>query len=157
MPNTYSQVYLHFVFAVKYRKATIEEPIRSKVEGYMATLTRNEGHHVHALYAMPDHVHLLTGYKVTQSIPDFVQKLKGATSRWINEQGLTAGHFHWQEAYGVFSHGPDSLEAVRQYILHQPEHHTVHSFHQEYLALLKKFKVDFDERYLFGPLLDRVD
>lgn len=154
MANTYSQLYLHFVFAVKYRMATIEEPVRERVEGYLATLIRNEGHHIHALYAMPDHVHLLVGYKVVQPIPDFVQKMKGTSSRWINEQGLTSPQFHWQEGYGVFSHGPDSLEAVKHYILHQPEHHRTHSFYEEYLALLRKFKVDYDERYLFGPLLD---
>lgn len=157
MPNTYSQLYLHFVFAVKYRRATIEEKIRERIEGYMATLTRNEGHHVYALYAMPDHVHLLIGYKVTQPIPEFIQKLKGTTSRWINEQGLTTAHFQWQEGYGVFSHGPDSLEAVKHCIFTQPEHHNKHTFHQEYLALLKKFKVEYDERYLFGPLSDLED
>lgn len=152
MANTYSQLYLHFVFAAKHRSALIAESIRSRVEGYMASVARAEGHYVHALYAMPDHVHLLVGYSITQSIPDFVRLIKAGSSKWINEEGLTQSHFNWQEGYGVFSHGPDSLENVKTYILSQPDHHQKRSFQEEYLAFLRRYKVEFDERYVFSML-----
>ncbi len=152
MANTYSQVYLHFVFATKFRAGQINEDFRPRMEAYISGIATGEGHHVMALFAMPDHVHLLLSYKITQAIPDFVRKLKASSSKWASGQPGMYKAFAWQEGYGVFSHGPDSLPDVIAYIKNKPEHHQQRSFQYEYIAFLKRFGIDFDERYLFTDL-----
>lgn len=149
MPNTYTQIHLHFVFAVKNRQALIGELIRVRVEKYITGIVQNFGHKLLAVYCMPDHAHLFVGFRPVQSIADFIREIKSNTSEFINREGLTTQKFNWQEGYGAFSYSHSHVQNVIDYVLHQPEHHHKKTFKEEYLELLKKFEVPYEDKYLF--------
>lgn len=149
MPNTYSQVHIHFVFAVKNRQALVHEAIRNRVEQYIAGIVQNQGHKLLAIYCMPDHTHLLVGLRPNQSMSDLMREVKSKSTDFINNYKLTLSHFYWQEGYGAFSYSRSHVQNVIDYILRQPEHHNKKSFKEEYLDLLERFEVAFDEQYLF--------
>ncbi|MBC7776351.1 MAG: IS200/IS605 family transposase [Phycisphaerae bacterium] len=149
MANTYTQLHIHLVFAVKYRQALIVEKHREEIEKYMTGFLQNKKHKLLAIYLMPDHAHILIGLNPQYSISDTVQVLKTETSNFINNHRLSAYHFLWQEGFGAFSHSKSELDKVIKYIRNQPEHHRKQSFREEYLALLKRFDVEYKEEYLF--------
>ena len=101
---------------------------------------------------MPDHLHILVGYKPTQNLTDLVRDIKACSSGFINDNHLTKRKFHWQEGYGAFSYCHSDLDRVINYIINQQEHHRKQNFHDEYLELLKSFDIDFEENYIFKPL-----
>lgn len=152
MPNTFTQIHLHLVFAVKNRQAQISEAIRIRVEKYMTGIVQNFGHKPLAVYSMPDHTHMLIGFRPTQSLSDLVREVKSKSSEFINKEGLTAAKFNWQEGYGAFSYSHSHLQNVIDYILQQPEHHQKKTFREEYIEFLNKFEVPFEEQYLFDWL-----
>lgn len=149
MPNTYTQLYTHLVFAVKNREALIQPSFREEIERYMTGILQNKKHKMLAIYLMPDHAHILIGQNPTTSLSDTVQVLKTETSNFIKEKRFIPFRFQWQEGFGAFSHSRSELDNVVQYILTQPEHHRKRTFREEYLALLHRFEVDFKEEYLF--------
>lgn len=153
MANTYTQVHLHFVFAVQHKEALIAEPIRERVERYITGIVQHEGHKMMAIFCMPDHLHMLVGFRPIQSMADLMKEVKSKSTDFINKNRLTNAHFHWQEGYGAFSYSRSHVPQVIQYILNQQEHHRKHSFKEEYLDLLQKFEVAYDERYLFNWLV----
>ena len=149
MPNTYTQIHLHFVFAVKNRQSIINEKIRERVEKYITGIVQNHEHKLLAVYCMPDHVHLFVGFRPSQSLSDLMREVKSRSSEFINKEKLTKEKFNWQEGYGAFSYSHSHVNNVIQYILNQPEHHNRKTFKEEYLELLKKFEISFEEKYLF--------
>ena len=149
MANTYTQLHIHLVFAVKYRQSLIIEKHREEIEKYMTGILQNKKHKLLAIYLMPDHAHILIGLNPQLSISESVQVLKTETSNFINAHRLSAYHFHWQEGFGAFSHSKSELDKVVRYIRNQPKHHQKQSFRKEYLALLKRFDVEYKEEYLF--------
>jgi len=149
MANTYTQLIIQLVFAVKHRDAMIHESIRQNVEKYMAGIIKNNNHVLLAQYCMPDHCHILVGLNPVQSISELAKEIKANSSRWINENKIIPFRFNWQEGYGAFSYSKSQLDVVVKYILNQKEHHKGKTFRQEYLEFLQKFNIDFDERYLF--------
>jgi len=98
---------------------------------------------------MPDHVHIFIGYNVNQLIPDLVEHIKTSTNAWIKDENLSKFKFAWQRGYGAFSHSRSQLDTVVQYILNQEEHHRKRSFREEYLEILRKNDVKFQDEYLF--------
>ena len=106
-----------------------------------------------AINGMPDHIHILFGMRPTQSLSDVMQDIKGDSSKWINSNRLIAGKFAWQEGYGAFSYSKSDLPSIVSYIISQKEHHKGRSFIEEYSALLDEFEIDFDERYIFKPVV----
>ena len=98
---------------------------------------------------MPDHVHILTGMRSTQSVADLMREIKAGSSKFINDSKLVRGRFSWQEGYGAFSYSKSQVQKVIQYILNQPKHHIKKGFREEYLDILKKFEIDYDENFLF--------
>lgn len=118
----------------------------------MTGIVQNQGHKLLAINGMPDHVHVFIGMNPKQSISDMMQNLKGDSSKWINEKKVVRGHFEWQSGYGAFSYSHSQIDAVVQYIINQEEHHRKRTFTEEYIALLQKFDVAYDNRYLFEPL-----
>jgi REP element-mobilizing transposase RayT len=102
-----------------------------------------------AINGMPDHVHLFFGMRPTQTLSALMQDVKGSSSKWINDRGFVKGKFEWQEGYGAFSYSKSHVSEVITYIRSQEIHHQKKSFTDEYNDLLKKFDVDFDERYVF--------
>ncbi len=152
MPNTYTQLYIQLVFAVKYRQSLINADLRVPLEKYMTAIVQNNGHKLIAIYCIPDHCHLLIGLNAKQSISDLVREVKANSSKWINEQRKLKNKFNWQEGYGAFSYAKEQLQRVITYILNQPERHRQSTFKQEYTKLLEQYAIDYKEYYLFNWL-----
>ena len=102
-----------------------------------------------AVNCMPDHLHLFVGFKPTVLISDFVKEIKVETNEFVNNQNWVKGKFAWQEGYGVFSYSHSHIDNVVKYVLNQEEHHKKKSFRQEYLQLLQKFDIAYQDEYLF--------
>ena len=147
MANTYTQIYMHIVFAVNSRKALINNEWKQELYKYMAGACKNRNHFVHAIGGTADHVHLLIGMSPTDSISQFVQSLKVQSSKWINDRFLH-GDFSWQSGYGAFSYSKSLVPAVRQYIENQEEHHKHVSFYDELVDILEKAGVDYNPDYI---------
>ena len=149
MSGTYSQIYIHAVFAIKGRENLLHKPWREDVFKYMAGIIREKNQKPIIVQGIEDHVHLFIGIRPTMCISDLVRDIKNNTSKYINDRKLVIGKFSWQEGYGVFSYSHSHLDNVYQYILNQEQHHHKKTFREEYLELLQKFEVEHDEKYLF--------
>ncbi|OCX54437.1 transposase [Mucilaginibacter sp. PPCGB 2223] len=149
MPNTYSQIYLQFVFAVKHRQNLIAKENKEELHKYITGLVTNRKAKMLAINCMPDHLHLFVGFKPTILISDFVKEIKVETNEFINNQNWIKGKFSWQEGYGVFSYSHSHIDNVVKYILNQEEHHKKKTFREEYLQLLQKFEIAYQNEYLF--------
>ena len=149
MANTYTQLLIQFVFAVKHRESQITEDKRVPLEKYISGIIQNNKHKMLAIYCMPDHCHILVGLHPTQSISDLARDIKSNSAKWLNDNQRTNCKFNWQEGYGAFSYAKSQLDVVVNYILNQPSHHHKKTFKEEYIDFLKKFNVEFDNQYLF--------
>ena len=149
MANTYSQVYLHIVFAVKGRQNLIRAEIREDLHKYITGIVTNRDQKLLSIFCMPDHTHLLVGLKPSISISDLVRDIKAGSSKFINDKKLIRRKFSWQEGFGVFSYSRSQIDTVIKYIQNQEKHHHKKSFKEEYVELLEKFAVEYDVKYLF--------
>ncbi|RZK12270.1 MAG: IS200/IS605 family transposase [Hymenobacter sp.] len=149
MPNTYTQLYIQPVFAVKGRECQVTEAVRERLQQYVCGIVSKHQHKPLAIYCMPDHLHLLVGLQPSQSIADLVRDIKSSSTTWLNAERLLPQKFQWQQGYGAFSYARSQLDAVIHYIQTQPAHHDKRTFQQEYRTFLQKFGVEYDERYLF--------
>ena len=154
MSNTYTQLYIHFVFAVKYRQATIKEEWEIRLQKYITGTVQNNGHKLLAINTMPDHLHLFVGLNPKQSISELMKLVKGDSSEFINKEGFTKRKFYWQEGYGAFSNSRSQIDGVVKYIFNQKEHHSKKTFREEYLEILTDYAVEYEEKYIFKDLLD---
>lgn len=152
MANTYTQIHIQAVFAVQNRNCAISEHWKEELFKYITGILQNHNHKMIAINGMSDHIHILFGYRPTQSLSELMQDVKGSSSKWINEKRLTGTKFSWQEGYGAFSYTKKELPIVINYINTQAEHHHKTSFIDEYLDLLKEFNVEYDEKYIFKPI-----
>ncbi|MBD2770422.1 IS200/IS605 family transposase [Hymenobacter sp. BT664] len=150
MTNTYTQLYIHLVFAVQGRQQLIAETVRERLQQYLCGILRDRQHKALSIYCMPDHTHLLVDLHPDQSVAELVQLVKSNSTKWLNENRLLPGRFEWQRGYGAFSYAKSQLDSVINYILTQPEHHRKFSFREEYLDILKRFEIEYDPRYLFS-------
>lgn len=153
MANSYTQIHLQFVFAVKYRTGLIKKTWKNELYRYITGIVQNNNHKMIIINGTPDHIHLLVGMRPAQSISDLLQDIKGSSSKWINEKNFVTHKFAWQEGYGAFSYGKSQVNNVIAYIKNQEKHHRKKSFREEYVEFLEKFEVDYDERYIFKPLI----
>jgi len=149
MANTYTQIHLQFVFAVKYREALILPAWKERLYQYITGIIQHNEHKMLQINGMSDHIHLLIGMRPTQSVSSLVQNVKTESSKLINDNKFCPQHFAWQEGYGAFSYSKSHVPDVIRYIQNQEIHHQKHSFIDEYLKLLKAFEVQFDEKYIF--------
>ena len=149
MPNTYSQITIHAVFAVKNRTNFITIDWRDNLHQYISGIITNKGAKSLAVGGWKDHVHILFGMPVTTSIADFMSMVKANSSKWINEQQLVKGKFQWQEGYAAFSYVKSQRDVVINYIMKQEEHHRTKTFKEEYLKMLTDFEVAYEDKYLF--------
>jgi len=154
MPNTYTQLYIHCVFAVKYRNALISHTWEERLHQYITGILQNNGHKLLAVNSMPDHLHLFVGLNPKQSISDMMRLVKGDSSEFINKERFTVSKFYWQEGYGAFSNSRSQIDSVVKYIMNQKQHHSKKKFKEEYLNILKDYAVEYDEKYIFHDLLD---
>ena len=152
MANTYTQIYIQIVFAVKGRQNLIARGNREDLHKYITGIVQNKGQKMLAIYSMPDHTHLLIGLKPDITVSDFVRDIKAGSSKFINDSRWVNGKFQWQEGFGAFSYSKSQIQSVTRYILNQEEHHKNYTFKEEYVDFLKKFQIEFDEKYLFNWL-----
>ena len=152
MANTYTQIHIHAVFSVQNRSCIIQRSWKKDLYKYITGIINNNNHKLIVINGMPDHIHLLFGFRPAQSISDLLQDIKGGSSRWINERKLVKGRFSWQEGYGAFSYAKSDLPHVINYIKNQENHHMKMTFVEEYIALLQQFGIDYNDSYIFKPV-----
>ena len=152
MANTYTQIYIHVVFAIKYREASISHLWKERLHKYITGIIRNKGHKLIAINTMPDHVHIFIGMKPDESLSDLVRDIKRDSTNFVNQEIKPRVKFQWQEGFGAFSYSHSQIDSVVNYIIHQEEHHQKQTFREEYETLLKKFSVDYEPRYAFHKL-----
>ena|SRR5258705_4866306 len=153
MANTYTQIHMHCIFAVKFRRAIITNGWKEHLHKYITGIVQNHKHKMISINSMPDHLHMFFGMRPDQSLSHLMQLVKGDSSEWINNMKLTPSLFRWQEGYGAFSYQKSSLGRVAAYIENQELHHKKTSFLDEYRQFLKKFEIDYEEKYIFKPLI----
>ena len=149
MPQSYTSLNLHIVFSTKHRQSLITPEIDARLYDYFGGILRKEGCSLLAAGGMPDHVHLLVSLNKQLSVSDALRILKANSSKWIHETFPMRKSFAWQSGYGAFSVSHSGLDNVKRYIAHQAEHHRTRTFQEEFIALLKRHKIEFDERYLW--------
>ncbi len=154
MANTYTQIYIHVIFAVEGRQSLIAPEHNNELQKYVSGIVSAQKHKLIAINNMPDHLHLLIGLRPDAALSELVRDIKANSSRWINEKHWVAGRFSWQEGFGAFSYSRSQLATVIHYIENQQRHHAKKSFRDEYTQLLEKFSVEYDQRYIFKPLDD---
>ena len=149
MPGTFSQIYIQVVFAVKGRENLIARKWKEELNKYIAGIIKGKDQKPIIVNGMPDHIHAFVGLRPAMCISDLVRDIKNNSSNFVNDRNFVKGKFSWQEGYGAFSYSHSQLDKVYNYILKQEVHHTRKSFKEEYLDLLKKFDIPYDEKYLF--------
>ncbi len=149
MSNTYTQIHIQCVMAVKYRLSLIQPEWKDQLQKYITSIVQNHGHKMLAINNMPDHLHLFFGFRPTQSLSDLMRIVKSESSQWINDKQFTPTVFRWQEGYGAFSYSRSHVKAVTEYVLNQEEHHQKKTFLEEYQQFLEYFEIEYDERYIF--------
>lgn len=153
MANTYTQIHIHFVFAVKFRQALIDKEWKDELYKYIAGIIKNNGHKLLAINGISDHVHILIGVRPSQSVSDLMKNIKQDSSKWINVNKMSKSYFQWQEGFGAFSYSKSQLAVVVNYIQNQEIHHQKKTLRAEYIDFLKKFEVDYDEKFIFKELI----
>ena len=149
MANTYTQLNIHVVFAVKGRENLMPSEIRPDLFRYISGILTNTNQFSLAVNGYKDHVHLFFEISPINSVSEIVRIVKANSSKWINENKLIPGKFSWQEGYGGFSYSRSQRDDVIKYIMKQDDHHSQKTFQEEYLSLLKTFEINFNEAYIF--------
>lgn len=152
MANTYTQIYLHIVFAVQNRTSLIQPEWKNELYKYITGIIQNNGHKLIAINGVSNHLHIAVGYKPHQLIPDLLQDIKTNSSKWINERKFIRGKFNWQSGYGAFSFSHSQIDVIVKYINNQEQHHKRKTFRDEYTEMLKKYNVTFDEKYILSDV-----
>lgn len=153
MANTYHQIYIQTVFAVKYRNAVLDKAWRSQLFGVIGNLINETGCKTLIVNGVEDHVHCLVGLKPAVPVSELMKTVKAKASKYVNDHKLTTHRFEWQEGYGVFSYRQRDLDSIFKYIQNQEAHHKTQSFHDEYLNFLNEFIIKYDEKYTFEELV----
>ena len=149
MANTYSQIHIHCVFAVKYRQSLIQPEWKERLHQYITGIVQKNDHKLITINSMPDHVHLFLGLRPHQALSDLMRQIKGDSSEFINQHKLNSQMFRWQQGYGAFSYSRSQFKDVARYIENQEERHRKQSFLEEYTSLLKRFEIELEDRYSF--------
>ena len=149
MPQSLSNVIIHLVFSTKDRTKSIDETIQLTLHAYLAATARDQGWECYRVGGVEDHVHVALRQPRTAKLSDFVGHIKRTSTAWMRKQDTRYSKFHWQNGYGAFSLSASHLDALITYIDQQKEHHRNLSFQDEYRAFLKKYSIDFDERYVW--------
>jgi REP element-mobilizing transposase RayT len=147
--DTYTQIYIHVVFAVEGRQSLIDPQHNQELQKYITGILSAQNQKLIAINNMPDHLHVLIGLRPDSSLSDLVRDIKANSSKFINEQRWIVGRFSWQQGFGAFSYSRSQIGAVIRYIENQPKHHAKKSFREEYIELLEKFNVDYKLKYIF--------
>lgn len=148
MPSTHTSLHYHLVFSTKNREPWFTAEFLPKLHNYMGGTIKGLDANSHAVGGITDHVHLLIGLKPSHTLCDVLRELKACSSKWVKAQ-LRMSSFAWQEGYGAFTVSSPDLEKVRHYVLNQESHHRTLTFKEEYVAMLDRGMVEYDENYLW--------
>ena len=152
MPNTYTQIQIHYIFAVNNRESVIMPEWREELYKYITGIVKNRGQYPLAVGGWLDHVHLFVRMTPTMNPSDLMAEVKRSSSKWINEKRFTLGRFSWQEGFGAFSYAHSQVQNVIQYIMNQEDHHRNRTFLEEYVSFLNHFGIEYDKRFLFHEI-----
>jgi putative transposase len=149
VPDTYTRIYIHIVFAIKYRDALISSSWKERLHKYITGIIQNHGHKLMTINTMPNHAHIFIGMKPDAALSDLVRDIKRDSTNFVNNEINMRGKFGWQEGFGAFSYSHSQIDSVAQYIVNQEEHHRRKTFKEEYETMLKDYAVEYDDRYVF--------
>ncbi len=149
MPNTYGDVYIQAVFAVKKRQNLIHHSWKEELNKYISGIITRKNVKSLIVNGMPDHIHVFFSMKSNILIADIIRDVKNNSTNFINERNFVQGKFEWQSGYGFFSYSSADVSKIYNYILNQEKHHAKMNFREEYLGFLRDFEIEYDERYLF--------
>ena len=149
MPQSLVKNYMHIVFSTKKRQPFIDKSTASELHAYLGNICKELGCPVVIVGGIEDHVHILCLLSKNISLAELVGKIKANSSKWMKTQGPQYANFYWQRGYGGFSVNPTETEVVKKYIQNQEEHHKNQTFKEEYRLFLKKYKMEFDEQYVW--------
>ena len=152
MADTYTQIYIHYVFAVQNRLSLIQSKWKKDLHKYIIGIIEKQGHKLLQIGGMSDHVHALVSMNPKQSPSDLMFHVKRSSSLWINDNRFVLGKFSWQDGFGAFSYSKSQIPNVAAYIERQEIHHKKRNFMEEYLELLKLFEIEYDEHYVFKSI-----
>jgi len=148
MPTTHTSLHYHLVFSTKDREPWIAPSLRDRVHEYIGGTVRGLEGVAHAVGGVGDHVHVLAGLRAIHRLADVMREIKSESSAWMHREAGLSG-FAWQTGYGGFTVSPSHLENVRRYVLGQAEHHQNTTFQEEYVSMLERGLVVYDERFLW--------
>ncbi|HPC00040.1 MAG TPA: IS200/IS605 family transposase [Polyangiaceae bacterium] len=149
MPQSLSYLLTHIVFSTKDRDPVLDATVRPALYAYLATVARNMDCECFHVGGVADHVHLAVRLSRTITMAQLIEKLKTSSSKWLKTQSPALAAFAWQRGYGAFSVGPSDINALLHYIDTQEEHHRTRTFQDEYRDFLKKYGIEYDERYVW--------
>lgn len=152
MANSYTQIHIQFVFAVKYRAALIGNEWKERLHQYVTGIFQENKHKMLQINSMPDHIHIFIGMRPHQSISSLIQNVKTESNKWIKVQNFCSHPFAWQEGYGAFSYAKSQVADVIRYVQNQEIHHRKETFLDEDRKLLTVFEIEWDEQYIFKEL-----
>jgi REP element-mobilizing transposase RayT len=149
MADSYSQIYIQIVFAVKRRENLIRADWEERLYQYITGVVKLKGQKLLAINGMPDHIHIFIGMTPNCCLSDLVREIKKSSTNFINENKLASHRFAWQEGFGAFSYSFAQKQVIINYVLNQKEHHRKLTFRDEYVRFLKEFEIEYDAEYLF--------
>jgi REP element-mobilizing transposase RayT len=152
MANSFKQIYVHVIFAVKGRQSLLKNEHREELHKYMTGIVKERECKLVAINSVSDHLHLMLAYNPKVVLADVIRDLKAFSSKMMNERGWFEREFHWQNGYGAFSVSPSQADTVVRYIANQEEHHRKKTFREEFVEFLKNSGIEFDPKYLFDPI-----
>jgi putative transposase len=154
MANTYTQLYIHYVFAVQNRCALIQNEWQIDLYKYISGIVEAQENKLFAINGMKDHIHILISMNPKQAPSNLMYFIKRSSSLWINQNKLSVSRFSWQEGFGAFSYGKSQIPAIASYIENQQKHHNKQTFIEEYIEFLKAFEIEYDKRYIYTSVDD---
>ncbi|MBS4013521.1 MAG: IS200/IS605 family transposase [Bacteroidetes bacterium] len=153
MANTYSQLFIHYVFAVQNRKCLITSEWETDLFKYINGIIEQQKHKLYIINGVPDHIHMLVSMNPTQAPSEFIYNVKRSSSLWINQNKFCNTKFKWQEGFGSFSVSMSQNKRVINYIERQKQHHKKETFIKEYKKILSAYEVDFNEEFIFHSVI----
>ena len=148
MPSTHLSLHYHIVFSTKNREPWMTGDVIDRVHAYIGGTIKSMNGIAHAVGGVADHVHVFTGLRATHCLADVMMETKSESSKWIHRE-LNMPSFEWQEGYCGFTVSASHIDAVKSYVLNRAEHHRVRTFQEEYLTMLQRGMVEYDERFLW--------
>lgn len=149
MPQSLVKNYMHLIFTTKYRQHLIHPPVEEELHAYLGGICKRMECHPIKIGGYTDHVHILCMLSTKMALMKLLEEVKSHSSKWMKTKGEDLSNFYWQDGYGAFSVNPAEIDRVIAYIANQKEHHSKITFQSEYRAILKRYKVEYDERYVW--------